>query len=84
MVKKPVAHCEPIVAGGKVFGWTCYGDMEMRWAQSISDEQEAEHEYEMAVEANETLFEREPDFWSYRAATDPHWPPPAVDPFEDA
>ncbi|MGW8286349.1 MAG: hypothetical protein ACWGPR_11595, partial [Candidatus Deferrimicrobiaceae bacterium] len=63
--------------------WRCFGDMEMRWAMAICEAQEAEHELEMSAEANATLFDREPDFWSERAATDPYWPPPEVDPFEN-
>lgn len=45
---------------------------------------EANYEVEASVEYNTSLYEREPEFWSEREATDPYWPPPEVDPFEAA
>jgi len=67
--------------------WECSA-MEEAWhrhmaAASEPTEQEwAEYEVELTRAEDATLFDREPDFWSYRAATDPYWPPPEVDPFE--
>ncbi len=60
--------------------WCC--NPEESWiaglvAQCEADEEE--YELEKSHIANETLWNREPEMWSAREATDPHWPPPEVD-----
>lgn len=60
-------------------------EMEEAWIAGLIDQQELEwgvDDLEQCVAEDRTLYEREPDFWSAREATDPHWPPAEVDPFE--
>lgn len=59
--------------------FVCHGDLEMQWAMSMSSDYEAEHLEQVRMQDVGVAFycsEDEPEFFSAREATDPHFPPP--------
>ena len=63
----------------KVQVFVCAGDLEMQWALSMSADYEAEHLEQLRqqdVDDARYLADTEPEFFSAREATDPHFPPP--------
>jgi hypothetical protein len=54
-------------------------------AQLVEDCEKAERQWELEQDLEDlrTLHEREPELFAQRAATDPFWPPPELDPYEE-
>lgn len=64
--------------------WGCY-PWEVGYIRSIierSEREQEEQDREEGIAQDRTLRTREPELWSARADTDPHWPPPEVDDIE--
>lgn len=59
--------------------WESY----MAELEARCDAAEVEYDHERDLDDVATLQSREPLFFEERAETDPHWPPPELDQFEE-